>query len=152
MAARSAGANLKDIKATLMDILKGIAEGLMTLPDTPDFVGCVFSGLTAKKFFSGLTKQNISSPVALADTIHASKQYVLPVVQGCLDSADDLLVDANEAIQLYVNFDTMNLLKVLDTDAEFIGRSIATAVEYFLKKDTVSGTAQLTIMLEKIVG
>jgi len=40
-----------DILSTLKDIMKGFLEGLMHLPDTPDFVGCVFSGLNAKKFF-----------------------------------------------------------------------------------------------------
>lgn len=123
----------------------------MHLPDTPDFVGCVFSGLSAKQFFQKLTPLNFSSADAIADTIKASKSVVLPVVHTCVVSVDDLLVDVDEAIELYVNYNSDNLLQVLYTDAEIIGRNVADAVKYFINKDTVSATAQLTVLLEKLV-
>lgn len=75
-----------------MNILKGILEGLMHLPDTPDLIGCVFTGLSAKQFFQKLTPANFSTPVAIADTIKASKSVVLPVVHTCVIGVDDLLV------------------------------------------------------------
>lgn len=120
----------------------------MHLPDTPDFVGCVFSGLNAKKFFQSLNKTNIATVKGLADTIKESKAVVLPVVTNCLVSVDDLLKNVDQAIQFYVNYNGTNLLKVMDKDAEFIGRNIADAVKYFINKDNVSGSAQITIMME----
>lgn len=120
----------------------------MHLPDTPDFVGCVFSGLSAKTFFQSLNKTNIATVKALADTIKESKAVVLPVVTNCLVSVDDLLTDVDQAIQFYVNYNGNNLLKVMDKDAEFIGRNVADAVKYFINKDNVSGSAQITIMME----
>lgn len=51
LAVQQNGVEVGSVLSSLGDILKGILEGLMHLQDTPDFVGCVVSGLTAKKFF-----------------------------------------------------------------------------------------------------
>jgi hypothetical protein len=56
----------------------------MNLSDTPDFIGCVFSGLTAKSFFEKLTPADVENAYKLARTIKAMKNIISPIVGGCL--------------------------------------------------------------------
>lgn len=67
------GLSVKDSMKVFLQVLQGIAEGLMRLDETPDFVACVFNGMTAEKYFKSLTPANVATVNDLVKTINGTK-------------------------------------------------------------------------------
>lgn len=107
------GLSFKDSMTVFIQVLEGIAEGLMTLNDAPDFITCIFDGITAQKYFESLTPANVSSVEALSKTINGTKKVVSPIVDKCLQGVDDILIRINQSIRLVTNWNGETVTKVL---------------------------------------
>ena len=56
----------------------------MHLSDAPDFIGCVFKGISAASYFKSLTPDNVRNYTGLADTIKGTKGVLSPLLNDCL--------------------------------------------------------------------
>ena len=63
----------------------------MHLSDAPDFIGCVFKGISAASYFKSLTPDNVRNYTGLADTIKGTKGVLSPLLNDCLQGVDDIL-------------------------------------------------------------
>jgi len=141
---------LKDAIAVLIQVAKGIAEGMMALTDAPDFATCVFNGLNAKSYFSGLTPADVSSPEALAKTIGGTKQAIVPLVDMCLKGADDVLKRINEGLGLISEWNSQSFYEVISQDRDLLADQIGKAATLFIQGNVQEGTATLVVLVETV--
>lgn len=75
----------------------------------------------------------MSSPEALAKTIGSTKEVIVPLVNMCLKSADDVLKRINQGLGLIAEWNSQNFYNVISKDRDMIADNIGKAATLFIQ-------------------